>query len=80
MVCDLQHWLDADIAQPHSRCVPTTWWARAHIFARIYTSANCLSMNVRLKRFEPSMVAAAAIHLALHTRNRSLWSTPPPPF
>lgn len=28
-------------------------------------------MNVRLKRFEPSMVAAAAIHLALHTRNRS---------
>ena len=31
-------------------------------------------MNVRLKRFEPSMVAAAALHLALHTRNRSAWS------
>ena len=76
MVCDLQHWLDADIAQPHSRCVPTTWWARAHIFARIIPLQIVSPlMNVRLKRFEPSMVAAAAIHLALHTRNRSSWST-----
>ena len=77
VVCHLHQSIDVDIAVSHIRgpCEQLGGGRLGVTYLLTLYLCELSLMNVRLKRFEPSMVAAAAIHLALHTRNRSSWST-----
>ena len=75
VVCHLRQ-IDVDIAISHIRgpCEQLGGGRLGVTYLLTLYLCELSLMNVCLKRFEPSMVAAAAIHLALHTRNRSSWS------